>query len=218
MTPGPWRGEEPPADNPSVIVPIVLAAGASRRMGAPKASLLLGGRTALGRILDACAGLGRPIVVAGAHVDAVRSAAGTARVVANPDWTKGRMTSVRAGLDALPDEALAFLLWPVDVPLAGAAVPLLVAAFAAADASAAAWVPSHAGRRGHPLLLRRSLVPELRALGDDEPLRTCVRSLDARGVLRHVVCEDPGVLWDMDSPEDHARLEAELIARGRGAP
>ena len=112
----------------------------------------------------------------------------------------------------LPGEAEAFLLWPVDVPLAGAAVPLLVAAFAARATGESAWVPSHAGRRGHPSSAR-SVEPELRALGDDEPLRAVVRSLDARGLLRHVVCEDPGVLWDMDSPEDHARLEAELGKR-----
>lgn len=198
----------------SAIVPIVLAAGASTRMGAPKAALLLGGRPALARILDACRGLGEPIVVAGAHPDAVRSVAGGARVVQNDAWARGRMTSVRAGLDALPREARAFLLWPVDVPLAGAAVPLLVAAFDGTSGETRAWVPSHGGRRGHPLLLARSVADELRTLGDDEPLRDLVRSLDARRLLHHVLCDDPGVLWDMDSPADHARLEAELARRG----
>src|SRR5581483_10418694 len=145
-------------------------------MGSPKAALLLGGRPALAWILEACRGLGEPIVVAGAHLEAVRAVAGGARVVENPAWARGRMTSVRAGLDALPRDAEAFLLWPVDVPLAGAAVPLLVAAHAARDPRERAWVPSFEQRRGRPLLVARSVEEELRALGDDEPLRTVVRS------------------------------------------
>jgi CTP:molybdopterin cytidylyltransferase MocA len=184
-----------------VIVPIILAAGASSRMGQPKAALLVGGRPALARILEACRGLGPPVVVAGAHPDAVRSVAGSARVVVNAAWERGRVTSLRAGLDALPREAEAVLVWPVDVPLAGAAVPLLVAARAEGGPERA-WVPSHEGRRGHPLLLDRSLEPELRALGDDQPLRDVVRSLAARGLLRHVVCDDAGVLVDMNTPGD----------------
>lgn len=197
-----------------MIVPIVLAAGAGSRMGRCKASLPLRGRPALEWVLDACRGLGEPIVVAGAHVEAVREAAGSARVVLNPEWERGRMTSVRAGLRVLTEEAEAFLLWPVDVPLAGAAVPLLVEAYEGRSPKERGWVPSHAGRRGHPLLLARSVETELGALGDDEPLRDVVRALDARGELRHVLCADPLVLEDMDTLEDHARLEAELARRG----
>jgi CTP:molybdopterin cytidylyltransferase MocA len=197
-----------------VIVPIILAAGAGSRMGRCKASLALRGRPALAWVLDACRGLGEPIIVAGAHVEAVRKAAGSARVVTNADWERGRATSVRAGLDALPAGAEAFLLWPVDVPLAGAAVPLLVEAYERRSAKERAWVPSYAGKRGHPLLLARSVETELRALTDDQPVRDVVRALDARGELRHVLCEDPLVLEDMDTLEDHARLEAELARRG----
>jgi len=195
------------------IVPIILAAGASSRMGTPKASLLLGGRPTLAWILEGCTGLYAPVVVAGAHLGEVRAAAGSAHVVANPYWERGRMTSVRAGLDALPPEAAAFLLWPVDAPLAGEAVPLLAAAWRDRLPGERAWVPSHNGHRGHPLLLDRSLEPELRALGDDENVRSLVRALHERAALRHVLCADPYVLHDMNSPEDHARFEAELARR-----
>src|SRR4051812_22334427 len=94
-------------------------------MGSPKAAVELGGRSALLRGLDAGAdaGLARAIVVAGAHTEAVRAAAANARiapeVVVNASWERGRATSIRAGLAALPRDAAAFLLWPVDVPLAG---------------------------------------------------------------------------------------------------
>jgi molybdenum cofactor cytidylyltransferase len=204
------------------IVPIVVAAGASSRMGSPKAALRLGDRTALRWILDACAeaGLGPAIVVSGAHPDAVREAARGAApfpsLVQNEAWASGRTSSIRAGLGALPDAARAFLLWPVDVPLAGPALPLLLEAFRSRRPGELACVPSHGDRRGHPIVFDRSVGRELEGLAPDASARDVVRGLAARGALRHVVVADPGVLWDMDSPEDHDRLAREVARRERG--
>jgi CTP:molybdopterin cytidylyltransferase MocA len=207
------------------IVPIVLAAGASRRMGSPKAALELGGRTALRWVLDACraAGLGRAIVVAGAHPEETRAAArGAARdplVVVNASWERGRTTSIRAGLAALGAEARAFLLWPVDTPLAGEGGTLeLLLSARARRPSARGWVPSHEGRRGHPILLDRSVAAELEALADDASARDVVRGLARRGELEHVLVPEPAVLWDMDTPDDHARIVRELERRGPRRP
>jgi CTP:molybdopterin cytidylyltransferase MocA len=206
------------------ISPIVLAAGASRRMGSPKAQVELASRTALRWVLDACAraDLATPIVVAGAHVDAVRAAArGASReptIVENASWERGRATSIRAGLAALPHDALAFLIWPVDAPLAGegATVDLLVDAWRRRSPEARGWVPSHDGRRGHPVLLARSVARELERLEDDAPARDVIRALAAAGELEHVLVRSPFVLADMNTPEDARRLEAAL-ARGRHA-
>jgi len=178
-------------------------------MGTPKAQLRLGGKPLLHWVLDGCAGLGPPIVVAGAHPDAVTSLARNARMVLNRDWEKGRTTSVKTGIRALPDGVTAILVWPVDIPLAAAAVPLLLEAHRHPGTDKA-WVPSHARRRGHPLLLDASLIPEILALGDDEPLRTLVRDLDARRLLRHVECSDPNILRDLDTPADLEALAREL--------
>lgn len=210
---------------PATVVPLVLAAGASSRMGSPKAAVVLGGRTALARILDACAraSLAPALVVTGAHPEAARAAAPGARpaptFVANPDWARGRTTSIRAGVRALPASAEAFLLWPVDCPLAGegGTVGLLLEAAARPGPGAQGWVPSHDGRRGHPILLRRSVAPELSALGDDVPAREVIRALAARGHLEHVLVPDAAVLWDVDTPGDLARLERELARRAREA-
>lgn len=201
------------------VVPVVLAAGASSRMGRPKAGLELAGRTALRRILDACAeaGLGSPIVVAGADVAAVRAAAAGARatplVVTNEEWARGRSTSLRAGLAALPALAEAFLLWPVDVPLPGADVVRSLLDAQAKDPSREAFVPSHAGRRGHPALFLRSLVPAFLALGEDAPARDVVRAAAARGAVAHVVVLDDAVLGDLDTPEDYERAAREAERR-----
>lgn len=204
----------PPADD---VVPLVLAAGASTRMGRPKAALPFGDTTALGLVLDACAaaGLGAPIVVAGAAPDAVRDAVGArpARVVDNPCWAEGRTTSLHAGLAALPATARAFLLWPVDVCLPGGDVVHALLAARAREPDRQAWVPSHAGRRGHPALFAREAAARFLALGPDAPARDAVRALAADGALAHVEVTDPFVLRDMDTPEEHAAFVAEWRAR-----
>lgn len=206
------------------VVPLVLAAGAATRMGRPKADLPFGDTTALGLILEACAaaGLAPALVVAGARPDVVRAAAARAgrgaRVVDNPRWAEGRTTSIQAGLRALPAGATAFALWPVDVCLPGAPVVEALLAARAARPAALAWVPSHAGRRGHPALFARAAAPRLLALGPDAPARDVVRALAAEGALEHVAVDDPFVLRDMDTPEDHAVLLAAWRARQTPPP
>ncbi|MGE0709767.1 MAG: NTP transferase domain-containing protein [Planctomycetota bacterium] len=199
---------------PAQVAPVVLAAGASRRMGAPKAALRFGGRTALARILDACAaaGLMRPRVVLGAHPAATRAAAGgrEARFVENPAWEQGRATSIQAGLRDLGEEAAAALLWPIDACLPGVEVVAALLAAAAAEPDALAAVPSHVGRRGHPLLVRAAVWPRLLALGPDQAARDVVRALAAEGLLLHVEVEDRSVLMNVNTPEELQRWGGEL--------
>jgi CTP:molybdopterin cytidylyltransferase MocA len=204
----------------SEVVPLILAAGASTRMGRPKAALPFGDTTALGLVLRACAatGLGRALVVAGAAPDDVRAAvpAGEAvQLVDNPRWAAGRTTSIQAGLAALPADAHAFLLWPVDVCLPGADVVRALLAARADEPSRLGWIPSHAGRRGHPALFARAVAPRLLALGPDEPARDVVRALADEGRVCHVPVDDPFVLRDMDTPEEHAAFVREWEVRVR---
>ncbi|RMG17737.1 MAG: nucleotidyltransferase family protein [Planctomycetota bacterium] len=193
---------------PYAVRPLVLAAGASSRMGRPKASLPFGPETALGRILSTCAAcsLSPPQVVAGAHPDAVHAAAApypTARVVVNEEWARGRTVSIRCGLEAVPPEE-GVLLWPVDCPLPGAEVVRTLLAAAAAAPEALGCVPSHGGRRGHPLLLAPAAVRRLAALGPNQSARTLVRALHAEGRLVHVPAGSE-VLANIDTPEAYRR-------------
>ncbi len=109
-----------------MIRAIVLAAGASSRMGQAKAALPLGstGETVVGHVVRTLLSAGLPsvTVVAGAHIDAVRGAMPAfeprARVVEHLGWAQGQLSSLLAGLAAVDDPQLeAILVTLVDVPL-----------------------------------------------------------------------------------------------------
>ncbi len=180
---------------------VVLAAGASSRMGRPKALLPIDGRPAVEVVCATlrAGGVDEIVVVVGRHGPEVRRGArlDDVRVVDNPRWDSGRTSSIQAGLAAVSPAADWTLLALVDMPLVRAdTVRALVAATTTTDADVV--VPVHRGRRGHPIALRRSLFPKIAALGPDDPLHVVVRA--ARGLFVDV--EDEGILVDLDEPDD----------------
>lgn len=194
-----------------MITPVVLAAGASRRMGRPKALLNFDGRTALDRVLEAFAGLGAPVVVLGAAAGKIapRLPAGT-RVVVNPDPDAGQTSSLKAGIRAVPPDAEGFLFHPVDFPLVRAGdVARLVDAFRASRASVV--LPAFGFRRGHPVLCRPPVGSRILALPDRLPARVAVHA--DPGAILHVPVDGPYLLMDMDTPSDYARCLAAFRAR-----
>ena len=105
-----------------MVYGIILAAGASSRMGQPKAALPFGdsGDTLLSRIVSTlfAGGVAGVAVVAGAHIDAVRHAMPghdpRARVIEHPRWQQGQLSSLLAGLDAIDEPLLeAVMVTPV---------------------------------------------------------------------------------------------------------
>jgi molybdenum cofactor cytidylyltransferase len=197
---------------------IVLAAGRSSRMGRPKAALRLGpdGPTfaaAVVRTLRA-AGLGRVVVVAGAHPAEVRAAvpvmAGV-EVIEHPDWTSGQLGSLLAGLAALDSPALeAILVTLVDVPLVRTStVAALVEAWRATRAPVLR--PAIGERHGHPVIFDRATFAALRAA----PLEVGAKAVIARyrAEVVDLATDDAGALRDVDTPDDYAALIAEDLRR-----
>jgi molybdenum cofactor cytidylyltransferase len=199
------------------IVPIILAAGSGRRMGRTKALLRFGPRTAISLVLEACreGGAAEPLVVLGHDAASVRAAlGGSARTCINPEFARsGPAASLQVGLDHLPAEAKAFLLFPVDYPLVSARVvrALLDRWPPAQAAGRRIVVPSYEMGRGHPVLFERSLEPELRGLGPDEPIRRIVRAHGAE--IEHVVVNEPAVRMEMNTPEEYQRCLAAFRER-----
>lgn len=199
-----------------IVSRIILAAGLGARMGRTKALLDFGGATAL-ELLARCrfGALGaETIVVVGHDADAVRREADRLglRTVANLDYRRGRATSLRVGIAAADPHAAHIALQPVDIPLVSQATYDLLARELADPANVdSVIVPSHAYRRGHPVLVPRRLVRLLAEKADEESPRPLLFG-DPRYV-RHVVVDDPWTLVDLDSPEDYeaARRRYEAV-------
>jgi molybdenum cofactor cytidylyltransferase len=114
------------------------------------------------------------------------------------------LSSLQEGLRVLPGDAPAFLIFPVDFPLAPAhEIRRLCAAFAARGPGQRIFVPSFARRRGHPVLLDAALAPELLALDATSSARVVLAAHQAEIV--HLAADDDRVLMDMDTPEDYQR-------------
>jgi molybdenum cofactor cytidylyltransferase len=197
---------------------VVLAAGASTRMGRPKQLLEIAGRPLLQHVVDAAlaSSLDEVIVVLGHRADEVEAAlrlGGRARAVANPEFAAGQITSLRCGLAAANPAARAAAVLLGDQPtLRSEAIDEMVAAFLAAGARAARPVyPDAGGRPGHPVLLAREIFHELDPLRGDQGARTLF-SEGRPGVLEVSVAGQPPP--DIDTPEDLTRItQLQLDAR-----
>ncbi|NCD19422.1 MAG: nucleotidyltransferase family protein [Actinobacteria bacterium] len=185
------------------VVGVVLAAGAGRRMGGPKA--LVGGwatpRTPLeetaARLHDG--GCPRVLAVIGAEADAVRAAVGTAppwlRLVEAADWPEGLGASIRAGLRAAGDATVA-LVSLVDLPDVRAdVVARLLATVPLGERTLAR--AAYRGVPGHPVLIGRAWWPRVSELARGE---SGARDLFAAEEHLLVECGDLATGRDRDRP------------------
>jgi molybdenum cofactor cytidylyltransferase len=199
------------------ITPIILAAGASTRMGRTKALLDFDGKACLELALDAVRGLGTPVVVLGPAREEIqaRVALGSVQIALNEDPDTGQTASLKAGLACLAPSAAAFLVYPVDFPLVGAdEVDAVVAAFRASrNPQKQVFIPSYGMQRGHPVLCARALADEFAALPGDAPARTVISHRAGR--ISYVIFEQPYVLMDMDTPADYDKCLDAFRARER---
>ncbi len=207
---------------------IVLAAGASTRMGQAKAALPLGqsGETVLSRVVRTLLRGGVPdvIVVAGAHIDAVRIAMPSheprARVIEHVGWQQGQLSSLLKGLDAIDDPQLeAAVVTLVDVPLV---LPSTVAAVITAwrrthapivrpaESAQGAQSAHGAVRHGHPVVFDRSVFADLRAADLSAGAKAVFAKHHNRVV--NVDVQDPGAFEDIDTPEDYEELRRSQIS------
>jgi CTP:molybdopterin cytidylyltransferase MocA len=191
------------------VAGILLAAGAGRRLGQPKALVDLGGRPLAARGVDLLreGGAAPVIVVTGA---AAVNLTGVI-TVHNPHWATGMGSSLAAGLATVPDECEAAVVALVDQPLVGAAaVRRLIAAH---QGGATVAVAAYGGQPRNPVLLGREHWAEVTALAaGDAGARAFLRARPDLVTL--VECGDTGSPDDIDTTEDLARITGLLPDEG----
>jgi molybdenum cofactor cytidylyltransferase len=204
---GSMLSELPVREGRCRIAGIVLAAGQARRYGATKQLVPWDGRTLVERAARTAidAGLNPVVVVTGHDAGRVGSAVAglPVRVIYNAEFAAGLSTSVRAGIEALPARTGAVVFLLSDQP---GAAPGIVTALAQRhrETLARIIVPTYLGRRGNPVLLDAALFPELVKIVGDMGGRALIDRHP--GSLLTVPVEDPGILEDIDTPEDHDLL------------
>lgn len=197
---------------------VILAAGASSRMGRDKALLPWPPHSETGTLLSAAILALKPfvetvIVVAGeneANLAPIANEHG-AMVVRNPAPERGQFSSMQTGLQAALDlGCAAVMITPVDSPpLSVASLEKLCSHFEQALARGAwAVAPENRGRRGHPLLAGRELMQALL----EAPLISNARRIkDAHAdKIEDVPVPDMFLARDLNSPEEYAALAQEM--------
>lgn len=202
------------------IYAILMAGGESSRMGAPKPllewspapGLRTGGRTLIEYQLEQLrlAGVGRIVVVLGHRADDVHPfvhRAGALAVI-NELYTEGRASSVRVGAAALGEDTDAVLLLNVDQPRPHAVMARLLEAHRR-DKNLIT-VPVFDGKRGHPIVVAGSLLPELREVREaTQGLRAVIQRHESQ--VAEVQFDTPVVLLDINLPEEYAQARAQYF-------
>jgi CTP:molybdopterin cytidylyltransferase MocA len=194
---------------------VILAAGDSTRMGFPKALLRTrAGRTFVAAIAEtfAAAGIADIVVVTGRDHERIAEALGDdplpvfTRIVRNPDPSRGQLSSLLIGIEAVSADAPAAAVTLVDVPLlTPETVRLVLAEWRRTRAPIVR--PAIGDRHGHPVIFDRRVFPELRQAPLDVGAKAVVRA-HATEVL-NVPVTDAGCLVDVDTPADYAALRRE---------
>lgn len=189
---------------------IILAAGRSTRMGEAKQMLRLGESSVLGKTLEnvRAVGVDEVVLVLGFSAETIRhqlpiSAIDGLKVVVNQHYEKGMASSLREGLSALDPQTDAALIVLADQPFVRPeTLDQIIDRHRCSNAQIV--IPLYKGFRGNPVLLDRSVFPEVMALDGDVGCRAIFGS-HSEGIVK-VEVNDVGILLDIDNKDDYERL------------
>jgi molybdenum cofactor cytidylyltransferase len=186
---------------------IILAAGESTRMKTNKLLLQVNGITMIETVIR---NVMQPevdhiLVVLGAFRANMIPVISTLPVLHcyNAEYKKGMLSSVQCGFRNIPDAADTVLVYPGDQPrIPGDLAGTLCRA--CRQSGKGIVVPVFSGKRGHPLLITGKYRQAVGLLSHDEGLRSLLRMFP--GDVLEVEVEVPGILLDIDTPDDYKCL------------
>lgn len=184
---------------------IILAAGLSTRMGEPKQLLPFGNSTIVETVIDNLLGskLDEVIVIIGHEGERIRAHIQhkPIKIVSNPDYQGGMLTSARCGVRSISRSADAFALTLVDLPLITSdLINLVIDAYTQTEHGIA--VPSYNCRRGHPVIFNRRYADDIFALdSESNGVRSVFRTHAAD--IHYVIVDTDRVLKDIDYQQDY---------------
>ncbi|MET0983922.1 MAG: nucleotidyltransferase family protein [Steroidobacteraceae bacterium] len=184
---------------------LVLAAGASTRLGEPKQLVRVGGRPALHTVVaNAVSIAGHAVtVILGAHARDLTHMLlhSPASVVINREWEEGMASSIRRGMAAVPPGCEAVMMVLGDqVAVTADDLRRLLSAWKGESSTIAASV--YEGRAGVPAIFPSWCFSELSQLRGDQGARAILQ----RNMTRLVHVPMPNAAFDLDTPEDLVRL------------
>jgi molybdenum cofactor cytidylyltransferase len=189
---------------------VILAAGASTRMGRDKALLPWHGGTFLSAAIRALQPVtDLVIVVAGENEAGIAPVvnAQAAFLVRNPDPGQGQFSSLQIGLRNVFSRGRdAAILTLVDRPApAVATIEQLRQAFLQADDHTWAVVPEFGGKHGHPIVIGSEMIQAFLSA----PVTSSAREIEHahQNHIRYVPVSDPLVILNVDTPEDLEKLK-----------
>jgi len=194
-----------------MISAIILAAGMSTRMGRLKQLIEINNKPLIVHTLELA--LSCPfqevILVLGHRAEEVREAVGRyvsldkLRIVINRDYSMGISTSLKVGVMNLSPSSEAFMVFLSDQPFVRRETVLMIMREYLTKRPLMV-VPTYRGIRGNPVLVDRRLVREIMELTGDVGARVLVNRYSEVILLE---TGDPGVIIDIDTPEDLRRIQ-----------
>ena len=192
-----------------MITAIILAAGESKRMGQPKMLLPWDNGTVLSHVISTFrkAGLEDILVITGGAREQVEDEISHLKVktVFNEQFAKGEMlSSIQCGISVLTYQTQAMLIGLGDQPQVQAgSVQMVCDAYR--ETKSNIIIPSFQMRRGHPWLVARPLWDDLLKMESPNSPRDFLHTHHKN--IQYVNVNDPGILADLDTPEDYQRWQ-----------
>ena len=191
---------------------IILAAGASARLGQPKQLLRLSGRCLIEWVLEAAlnARLKRIILVLGYAHQKIQQVLGKKlhhpklQIEINPHYKDGQSSSLQLGLSCVRDTYPAVMFLLADQPLVDAAIlDFLLEQFWSTDKYIC--VPTSSGRIGNPCIFSYHFYPQIMRISGDIGGRRIIRANPEH--VQKVQIQNPHFFLDVDTPEDLEKIK-----------